>query len=394
MGKTIYQLLNDVETDFSEYENAELTSGEKDHFKTKILMEVKNMKAEEKKRNRKNWKKAVGVAAAFSVVAGAAGIAANPVFAKQIFNNVFGTLIDSSDDGYIGEKELYTKIGGRAKSVREEVDKYNNSGDYVTTVENNGVALSVSDVYCDGGVLHYTFVVRTNNEELNKAKDILLYRQDNREVNKPIIEKNDGSKVPVQGMSCGWLRKSEDGSFVGMESVDLYDYNGSYSEKLKSGEDRNIVVNYKVNAVTGITSEYTNEEGKHDETVCVDGEWNLKFPVTVEDSSETIEINKEENGIMIKNIIRSKTFLIVKVDYSGHATKPPFNYEGCPVVNIKDSEGNYLECMGGGGGGSELFTVQDRFLYDGQKDLVIEVGDYISETESTVHIADIPVTLP
>lgn len=48
MGKTIYQLLNDVETDFSEYENAELTSGEKDHFKTKILMEVKNMKAEEK----------------------------------------------------------------------------------------------------------------------------------------------------------------------------------------------------------------------------------------------------------------------------------------------------------------------------------------------------------
>ena len=72
MGKTIYQLLNDVKTDFSEYENAELTSGEKDHFKTKILMEVKNMKAEEKKRNRKNWKKAVGVAAAFAVVAGAA----------------------------------------------------------------------------------------------------------------------------------------------------------------------------------------------------------------------------------------------------------------------------------------------------------------------------------
>ena len=83
MGKTIYQLLNDVETDFSEYENAELTSGEKDHFKTKILMEVKNMKAEEKKRNRKNWKKAVGVAAAFSVVAGAAGIAANPVLDRK-----------------------------------------------------------------------------------------------------------------------------------------------------------------------------------------------------------------------------------------------------------------------------------------------------------------------
>lgn len=394
MGKTIYQLLNDVETDFSEYENTELTSDEKDHFKTKILAEVKNMKADEKKRNRKNWKKAAGMAAAFAVLAGTAGIAANPVLAKQIFNNVFGTLIDSSDDGYIGEKELYTKVGGYAKSAREEVDKYKDSGDFVTTVENNGVALSVSDVYCDGGILHYTFVVRTNNEELNKAKDLLLYRQDDSEINEPFIEKNDGSKVPVRGMTCGWLRKSEDGSFVGMESVDLYDYNGSYSEKLEPGEDRNIVVNYKVKAVTGITSEQVNAQGRHEETACVDGEWNLKFPVTVEDTSETIEINKEENGIMVKNIIRTKTFLIVKVDYSGYATKPPFDYDGCPVINIKDSEGNYLEFMGGGGGGSELFTIQDRFLYDGQKDLVIEVEDYISETDSNVHIADIPVTLP
>ena len=90
MAKTIYQLLNDVETDFSEYENVELTPEEKDCFKSKILMEVKSMKAEERKKNRRNWKKAAGVAgvaAAFVIVAGAAGIAANPVLAKQSFWN-------------------------------------------------------------------------------------------------------------------------------------------------------------------------------------------------------------------------------------------------------------------------------------------------------------------
>jgi len=396
MGKTIYQLLNDVETDFSEYENVELTSQEKAYFKSEILMEVKNMKAEEKRNKKNNWKKVIGVAAAFAIVTGAAGIAVNPVLAKQVFNSVFGTLINNSGERYVGEKELYMKVGGFANSVREEVDKYKDLGAYVTTVEDNGIALSVSDVYCDGATLYYTLMLRTNNEELNKAENVLLYRQeDYMGLDGLTIEKNDGSKVRPLGMTGSALEKTEDGSYVGMEEVELYDYNGSYGEKLQPGEDKNIVVNHRISVLTGVQAlGETDEKGRNQETACVNGEWNLRFPVTVEDTGETIEINKEKNGIIIKNIIKTKTSLVIKVDYSGHATKPPFNYEGCPVVSVKDSEGKYLDFMGGRGGGSELFTTQERFLYDGQKELVIEVGDYIDEPESYMPIADIPITLP
>ena len=44
MKKSIYQLLNEVETDFREYEQAELSSREKEYHKQKFLMEVNESK--------------------------------------------------------------------------------------------------------------------------------------------------------------------------------------------------------------------------------------------------------------------------------------------------------------------------------------------------------------
>ena len=396
MAKTIYQLLNDVETDFSEYENTELSSVEKEYFKSKILMEVKGMKAEEKKKNRRNWKKAAGVAgmaAAFAIVVGAAGIAVNPVLAKQLFSGVFGTLINNSDDGYIGEKELYTKVGKKAVPIREELEKYKGTGDFVTTGENNGVTLSVSDVYCDGSILYYTLVIRTDNEDINKAEDVCTYLQDAM-MWSPDVERNDGSKVPVSGGSQGTAKKAEDGSYVLMEELDLYGDTGSYYDKLQPGVDDNVIVNYTMSGLTGIHLDPSDvdDNGNFKETGRVEGEWKLRFPVTVDVSDyEIIEVNKGDNGIIVEDVIRTETTLIVKVNYSGHATKPPYDYSGCPSVSIKDSEGNYLDGIGGGGGN---FTIQDKFLYDGQKDLIVEVSDYISESDTNVSIADIPITLP
>ena len=316
MAKTIYQLLNDVETDFSEYENTELSSVEKEYFKSKILMEVKGMKAEEKKKNRRNWKKAAGVAgmaAAFAIVVGAAGIAVNPVLAKQLFSGVFGTLINNSDDGYIGEKELYTKVGKKAVPIREELEKYKGTGDFVTTVENNGVTLSVSDVYCDGSILYYTLVIRTDNEDINKAEDVCTYLQDAM-MWSPDVERNDGSKVPVSGGSQGTAKKAEDGSYVLMEELDLYGDTGSYYDKLQPGVDDNVIVNYTMSGLTGIHLDPSDvdDNGNFKETGRVEGEWKLRFPVTVDVSDyEIIEVNKGDNGIIVEDVIRTETTLIV-----------------------------------------------------------------------------------
>ena len=51
MAKNIYGLLNEIETDFSEYETIELSSKEKERHKQRILMEVKRM--EKRKENKK-----------------------------------------------------------------------------------------------------------------------------------------------------------------------------------------------------------------------------------------------------------------------------------------------------------------------------------------------------
>ena len=68
MANNIYRLLNEIETDFSEYEKTELSSKEKEEHKQRILMEVKRMKKrnENGKENRKArvWKTAAGAAAA------------------------------------------------------------------------------------------------------------------------------------------------------------------------------------------------------------------------------------------------------------------------------------------------------------------------------------------
>ena len=113
MRKNIYQLLNEVETDFREYEQTELSSREKDYHKQRVLMEVRRMENKAKKnRNRKLWKVAAGLAAACAVTVGVTSMA-NPVLAEEIFSSVFGNLVDNAQ----GEKyekedtERYTKIG-------------------------------------------------------------------------------------------------------------------------------------------------------------------------------------------------------------------------------------------------------------------------------------------
>ena len=180
MKKNIYQLLNEVETDFREYEQTELSSREKEYHKQKFLMEVKRMdKMNRKNKNRKIWKIAAGMAAACVLTVGVTSVA-NPVLAKEIFSSVFGNLVENAQ----GEKyekedtEMYTKLGKNATSVQDEIGRLQEQGNYVTTMENNGVTVSVSDVYCDGYVLYYTASIKTDDEGLNRADGIITETKD------------------------------------------------------------------------------------------------------------------------------------------------------------------------------------------------------------------------
>ena len=401
MQKTIYQLLNEVETDFTEYEQVELSSEEKDYYKQKILMEVKDMKDNTKNNgNKKIWKKAVGIAAACAVAVGAAGTAANPVLAKQIFSRVFGNLIDISEkeESWVGQNKVYTKIAENALPAQGETDKYQDSKDYVTTVEDNGVTVSVSDVYCDGYSLYYTLAMTTDNEDLNKADTILLYKQ-NGDFSLPKVESEDGKRLDT-GCTWGSLKKSEDGSFVGMLEISFSNdnfYAKEQQEKLKSEIEQKgrLVVDCPVEVLTGVLNQEA-EDRCLVETACVEGKWNLKFPVTVDNAdNQTFEINQEDNGILVESATKTKTGLILTIDYSTYATRPPYDFESGDIwFTVKDTEGNNLENLDWDY--NDLFTENFEVLYDGQKDIIVEAFTDTEENrgEMNVKIAEILIHLP
>mgnify|MGYP000812601251 CR=1 FL=1 len=69
----IYEMLNDAEIDLNEYEVEELSSEEKERYKTRIRMEVKRMNMETRNKKNKNIRKiAAGMAAACAVAVGLA----------------------------------------------------------------------------------------------------------------------------------------------------------------------------------------------------------------------------------------------------------------------------------------------------------------------------------
>ena len=94
MEKKLYELLNEMELDVTEYEDMEWSSAEKEAAKQRILRKVRKMGTYTKKKKRKNgkWKIAAGAAAACALLVGAVGLA-NPILAKTMLGGVFGRLI-------------------------------------------------------------------------------------------------------------------------------------------------------------------------------------------------------------------------------------------------------------------------------------------------------------
>lgn len=385
MKKTIYQLLNDVETDFSKYEQDELSVLEKDRHKQTVLREVKRMK----NKKMKAWKIAAGAAAACAVTVGTVSLA-NPVFANEIFSSVFGSLVENAR-GSKYEKEdtdLYTKIGKNAEAVQEKTGK--DEGDnYVTTMENNGVTISVSDVYCDGYVLYFTTTLKTEDEGLNKADGILArIMDDGNKGNGPAIS-IDGTQLA--GYSERPFEKTKDGSFVAMNQIDLMSPADSREKEIDLGLDEKgtLVVNWDLSEFSGYLWDQWDDSGEYMKTGETKGQWNLRFPVTIDRShNQTYAVNKEDNGVQVKNAVKTKAGLVLEVELPDF-TKAPYNdpYND-PDLAVKDSSGKCLQWINQKTMQHDdgTATMQIMVLYDGEKDLSFEVT---TKDEDQIKLADI-----
>ena len=401
MEKNIYGLLNEVKTDLTEYEAAELSSQELEQHKQRIIMEVKNMEnrfgrngdfgQKESRRKRKVWAKAAGVAAACVIALGGAA-AANPVLAKELFSDVFGKLIQNAQ----GEKyekedtEMFTKLGENATAVQAEVESRQGGEGYCTTVENNGVTLSVSDVYCDGYVLYYTATLETSDEGLSQADGIVIDAKDG----KCSTIALDGTDT--EGYSTRAFEKAEDGTFVAVQRLDLMNPTDT---EMQSGVfelegKETIVVDWSMWNLSGYQWDQWDEQGEYLSTGKVDGEWRLRFPVTIDRAGNKVfDIQKEENGITVKSGTKTKAGLVVEVDLPDFRQAPYNDPYNDPDIAICDSEGKPLQWMGQTADLHEdgTSTWKIMVLYDGQKDLSFQA---VSKDEEPVTFADIGFEVP
>lgn len=350
---------------------------------------------EKRKQNKKGkaWKAAAGAAAACVITVGAFGVV-NPVQAEELFSNVFGKLIESvQGDKYEQEDtERYKKIGENAVAVQEEVEKRQGEEGYVLTAEHDGITISVSDVYCDGYILYYTTTLQTDREDLNSADGIVL-------------EKKDGEPydISVNGTRLAEVirpfEKSADGSFVAIQQMDLMnpyqlDGNGESPVNLALEDNGTLVVDWTVRELIGDLWDSWDDQGEYRRTADVTGEWSLRFPVTVDKSqNESFDINKEENGILVKSGIKTKAGLVLEVELPDFRQEPYNDKYNDPDMGIKDSDGNYLQWLNQKTDLREdgTCTSQIMVLYEGQKDLSFHVT---TRNKKQIKIADIAFQVP
>ncbi len=390
MKKNMYGLLNEIEMDFSEYEDFELSPTEKVAYQSRILREVNEMDNRNIRRTKKNgkWKVAVGIAAAFALMAGTVRLA-NPILADSLFSSVFGNLIDNAkgEKDEAEEIERLTKIGEKSVDVQEEVEKQQDADAYQTTSESNGVSISVSDIYCDGYMLYYTASLKTDDAGLNQADGILGEFK-----SADASELSVGQELLVDGMDLSGytnnFQRAEDGTFVSAHQVDLM--SGAEEGSYTPGEEKTFVVDWTLHALRGKLWDEWDTQGEYKTTGTVEGEWHLRFPVTVDaTNNKTFRVDQGENGITIKDAVRTKAGLALHIDLPDFRQEPYRDPYNDPDMVVKDAQGNSLQWMAQrweehDDGTSECWIM---VLYDGETDLSLKVT---AKDENATLIADIP----
>lgn len=366
MEKNIYEMLNDVVINEKEYEKIELSEMDKARKKQRILRKVRAMEAKNKKKRRSDIKKAVlATAASCVVVVGAIGVA-NPAMAEAVFSNTIGKLIENRQ-GTKDEEEakIYQVIGENSMTAQEEAKKRQDKN-YNTTADVNGVSVSVSDVYCDGYVLYYTAVLKTDDDALNQAAFI--------------SSEKGGENVTLNGTEIGGVgmsfEKASDGTFVKSQEIDLLGLGGESGVASLASADT-LEVDYTIENLTGYKDDEWDEQGEYASTGAVEGEWTLTFPVTVDTSeNEIYAINQEENGVKLCDVVKTKAGLVLTVE-TPDFTKEPYNdpYND-PEMAVLDENGNVLQWLSGGISQEHedgTATYKIMVLYEGQTNLTFEV---------------------
>ena len=143
--------------------------------------------------------------------------------------------------------------------------------------------------------------------------------------------------------------------------------------------------------LTGYKDDEWDDNGEYVSTASVDGDWTLKFPVTVDRSDNvTYDLNKEDNGVKLCNAVKTKAGLVLTIETPDFTQAPYNDPYNDPDMSVVDENGNALQWFTGGisqenEDGSAVYKIM--VLYEGQTNLSLEVT---SRDEEQREIASIP----
>lgn len=299
----------------------------------------------------------------------------------MVYSNTIGKLIENK----IGTKDeneadIYKTVAENSITAEEEVAKSQSADDYNTSAEAEGISVSISDIYCDGYVVYYTAVLQTDNEELKQADFITAEK--------------GGEKLAVNGNQAGGVmmgfEKASDGSYVKSGEIDLLGF-GSDGDTEDYSKADSLEIEYVITNLTGYKDDEWDDNGDYASTASVDGDWTLKFPVTVDRSANvTYDINKEDNGVKLCNVVKTKAGLVLTIETPDFTQAPYNDPYNDPDMSVVDENGNALQWFTGGiskenEDGSAVYKIM--VLYENQTNLSLEVT---SRDEEQREIASIP----
>lgn len=335
--------------------------------------------------SRKKKKKAIWftmTAAACVVFVCTIVFVSNPALAKGIpfIGNIFEQLQEKPNP-YGKDKTAYKEIGEH--SVKVDAPR--------NTATDRGITLTVSDAYCDGYDLYIALAITAEGEEYSSADTFnLLFFEEEDPVpfvaNIQINEMNDIITSPMQ------LKKGESDAFIQLLQIPAANLSSSESGTTFPDEmDITLTCNGIGVHMAGDNTVYGSFTSEMLSSKTIEGNWNLAFHVTVDQSNnETIDLQAENNGFLLTKAVKTPSNFHLSIII------PSEWAEKNPALQIFDSEGNRIELMMG-----SMTTLEDGSLLEewtGEKtdasEFLVRVIDKNNSTQDNLAIlAEIPFSI-
>lgn len=333
----------------------------------------------------KKKKKAVWFATTAACVVFACTIVfvSNPALAKGIpfIGNIFEQLQEKPNP-YVKDKTAY-------KEIDEHSVKVDAPGN---TATDKGITLTVSDAYCDGYDLYIALAVTAEDEEYSSADTFnLLFFEEEDPV--PFVANMQVNGMDVSPTSPLQLKKGENDAFIQLLQIPAANLSSLSKNGTAFPDEMDITLTCNGIGVhmAGDNTVYGSFTSEMLSSETVEGNWDLAFHVTVDQSNnEIIDLQAENNGFVLTKAVKTPSNFHLSI------VIPSEWVENNPALQIFDSEGNRIELMMG-----SMTTLEDGSLLEewtGERtdasEFLVRVIDKNNSTQDNLAVlAEIPFSI-